>query len=794
MKSPIEGIFPLTSTQEALLLRCIGRHDDDPGFAQVVLEIRGKVDHRLLREAWMKVVEAHAALRTSIHWEEVDEPVQVVRSLSNPALTVVEATEGVRIEDLLESDRSKGFDLGIPPLARLTLVCASDLEHRLVISTHHLVADGWSTFIIIRDLFSAYDALSNGGGPMLLRSSFGSYVKWLKTTDADAAREFWSRHLDGVEDAVRIPNLASLTRVRGAIRLARASRAIPEDLHNRTRTYADENQVTVGTIILAAWALTLIESGGNVAVFGVAVSGRHSGIPEAENTVGLLSSTIPFKISVAAMPVGDWLRSIQREFQSASSYSYLPISDITNCISHDMAGQPFDTVVAVQNFPVSSFGTNDFEVVSRSGDIVTVIPLTITTAPASREVECQFDCGSISPSEADQILQRFLNHIEYLVGGNADLGRFARRERAARPKVTNFAESDSNEQPSTMVSPANEIESRLAHLWEKTLRLRTISTKANFFDLGGTSLQAVRLARAVENEFGIAATPISIARYPTIRLYASELLKGRLDSFANLVELKSGDPHLPALFTLQPPIMFADFARRYSGRRAILNVRGFHFDTEGERLETYEEMAENAIHAMTAKQPSGPYHILFKCAGALPYEVARQLLEKGHAVGAVIVVDPGWIYPERRYGDPDNNGILGRLRNGRIDADRIIGYVTGHARKRMRKAAAAVKRRRHYKELGERGRQAVRAGRTASQRYAPVKSDIELSFILTREWRDREDLDSRIRRWEMVAERGVRIVDFGHDHHTVLGGNSANSFAECVEEILREHEGQFIAP
>jgi hypothetical protein len=106
------------------------------------------------------VVDRHASLRTSFHWEELDKPLQLVSEQAKLPLEYLDwravSPEEQRdmIEQFLRTDYRRGFDLTSAPLMRLTLIRLDDDLHRFVWSYHHIVTDGWSGPLIFKEVFT----------------------------------------------------------------------------------------------------------------------------------------------------------------------------------------------------------------------------------------------------------------------------------------------------------------------------------------------------------------------------------------------------------------------------------------------------------------------------------------------------------------------------------------------------------------------------------------------------------------------------------------------------------------
>src|SRR5205823_3696406 len=115
-----------------------------------------------LRLAWQQTVDRHDVLRTAFVWEEVAEPLQVVGEKA--ALVweredwrgLTEHAQRERLETFLDTDRRRGFDPTRAPLMRLTLIDASADESYFVWSHHHLLLDGWSVSLLMKEVSELY--------------------------------------------------------------------------------------------------------------------------------------------------------------------------------------------------------------------------------------------------------------------------------------------------------------------------------------------------------------------------------------------------------------------------------------------------------------------------------------------------------------------------------------------------------------------------------------------------------------------------------------------------------------
>lgn len=233
----------------------------------------------LFTQAWNTVVAAHPVLRTAFVWDDVDEPMQVVlREVDLPVRIedwrdlAPEARES-RLEALLAQDRREGFDLSWAPLVRLALLRVGEDAHRFVFSHSHLILDGWSMPLVIRDVLALYEGACAGKQPRIAAPRpYRDYIGWLGEQDLAVSESFWRQALEGF-DAPTNPRVEP----GGGEGTGKASRELflSEALTSELSRFARRQGLTLHTLVQGAWALVLGHlCGADDVVFGTTVSGR----------------------------------------------------------------------------------------------------------------------------------------------------------------------------------------------------------------------------------------------------------------------------------------------------------------------------------------------------------------------------------------------------------------------------------------------------------------------------------------------------------------------------------------
>jgi amino acid adenylation domain-containing protein/non-ribosomal peptide synthase protein (TIGR01720 family) len=360
----IEDIYELSPLQEGMLFHTLYAPESALYFEQLCIPLYGPLDVSALEHAWQQVVDRHTALRTSFEWEEGDKPLQVVHrrvklSLEQQNWSNLSPAEQVeRLEAYLKADRERGFELSEPPLMRLALIRVAEHAYQFVFSLHHLLLDGWSSYLINTEAAAFYEASCQGRTLEFEPSRpYGDYIAWLQQQDLSKAEGFWRRVLAGY----KAPPPLGVSRATGRlsdedegydaqqIKLSVATTAALQAL-------ARQHQLTLNTLVQGAWALLLSRyTGEEDVVFGATTSGRPPTLKGVESMVGLFINTLPVRVRVSPQaPLIPWLKELQAQQFETRQYEYSPLVKVQGW-SEVPRGLPlFESILAFENFPTGS--------------------------------------------------------------------------------------------------------------------------------------------------------------------------------------------------------------------------------------------------------------------------------------------------------------------------------------------------------------------------------------------------------------------------------------------------------
>ncbi|POM24996.1 Linear gramicidin synthase subunit D [Actinomadura rubteroloni] len=393
---------------------------------QEVVDLTGPLDAAVLKASFETVVDRHEILRASFQRRGSGTPVQLIarraalpwREADLSGLDGDAAT--AEAHRLADEERERRFALDVPPLIRVLLVRFGPERHRLVVTLHHIILDGWSLPLLRQEWWASYQAGGTAAG-MPPVTPYREYLEWLAGRDRDAARDAWRAALAGVDEPTLVAPAAADTPpgesgevvVRTGERLAAALREL-----------ARARGLTLNTVVQGAWALLVAKATGRRdVVFGSTVAGRPAELPGVERMLGLFLNTVPVRVRLdPALPVGDLLAEVQQRQSTLVDHSYLGLSEIQRLAG---GGASFDTLMSFANYPVGPSGpqagaralTLNVAAVRDAAHY----PLTLVVAPTDDlELRLKHRADVFTPAEVEVLGGRLVRVLEQFA---ADPGR-----------------------------------------------------------------------------------------------------------------------------------------------------------------------------------------------------------------------------------------------------------------------------------------------------------------------------------------------------------------------------------
>jgi amino acid adenylation domain-containing protein len=410
-----------------MLFHALYAPESDVYLVQLIRRLHGELSVSTFKRAWQLVADRHAVLRTSFLWENLDEPLQIVRNQVSLPWEELDlrgcspAHHEEQIEHYLRADRDRGFVLSSVPVMRLSLIQLADDTYEFICTYHHILMDGWSISQVFDEVFTAYQALNHGQQPSFEAVyPFSDYIGWLQKQDMAAAENFWRHTLKGFT-APTIPVWGLPERGSAGQRESyheqqlRLSSSVTAAL----QALARQHKLTMNTLVQGAWAILLSRySGAEDIVFGATVAGRPAELAGAASMVGLFINTLPVRVGIATEEsLLCWLEKLQEQQVDQRQYEYSPLVAVQEW-GEVPRGQPlFESLLVFENYPAD----NSFESQVTGLKIAplrcierTHYPITLIAEPG-KELLLKISYDRLRLD--DSMITRMLGHLETLLQG-----------------------------------------------------------------------------------------------------------------------------------------------------------------------------------------------------------------------------------------------------------------------------------------------------------------------------------------------------------------------------------------
>jgi hypothetical protein len=427
----------------------------DPSYNMpIAVGLEGPLDVTILQRAFEEIVGRHEVLRTTLVADggiprqliaeslELTLPVEDLSGLPEP-------TRQAQAQQLIRAEAARPFDLARGPLLRARLLRLAEQEHITVVVLHHVIADGWSLGVLIREVSALYWAFSAGEDSPLppLAIQYADYAawqrSWLHGEVLQAQLDYWSQRLAGLpalELRADRPAPTSASH-RGGQRLA----VLPQSLLEGVRALGRQEGATVYMTLLAAFQVLLHRySGQEDFAIGTPVAGRTR--PELEGLIGCFVNTLVLRADLTGEP--SFRELVQRVRQSAiEAYGHqeLPFDRLVELLqpARGSRGTPlFQVMFALQNAPVPVMEAPGLRVTPLAVDSGTSkfdLSLFARETAEGLELVMEYRTDRFEPGTIDRMLEHYrvlleeaLAHPERPVGELAMLTDEERSQMLAR--------------------------------------------------------------------------------------------------------------------------------------------------------------------------------------------------------------------------------------------------------------------------------------------------------------------------------------------------------------------------
>nr|WP_246259257.1 non-ribosomal peptide synthetase [Streptomyces typhae] len=403
----LRDVWPLTPMQSGLLFHSVlAQSTFDAYHMQLVFHLAGPVDAERLRRAGQALLDRYPNLRAAFVPHADDGWLQLaVDGVELPwtetdlsGLGADERHEA--FERFLAEDHATRFDPARPPLLRMSLVRMEPERAELVFTANHVLYDGWSLPLLMRDLLRLYESAGDAGVLDRVRP-FRDFLAWYAARDREEAALRWAEEMAGVTE----PTLLAAGDGHTQSGLGQVEVELGTERARKLARRAAELGVTMNTLVQGAWAVLLSAlTGRDDVVFGATVSGRPPEVGGVDSMVGLFVNTIPVRVRTARTDtLAGVLTTLQERQTALMDHHHHGLADIHRATG---VGTLFDTLVLFESYPIDRAGIS--EATDAAGIVVTGIrPLSGTHYPM------------VVVASADPVLRVGLQYQDGAFGGDA---------------------------------------------------------------------------------------------------------------------------------------------------------------------------------------------------------------------------------------------------------------------------------------------------------------------------------------------------------------------------------------
>ncbi|MEH1813251.1 MAG: condensation domain-containing protein [Nostoc sp.] len=375
--APRDGELPLCLAQERLWF--LDQLEPGNPFYNVAIAIRltGKLNPAILEQSLNEIIKRHESLRTT--FTPIDgRPIQIIHENLELKLSILQNLNS-DIQSLILQESQKPFDLSQLPLLRATLLHLKEDEHLLLISTHHIISDGWSIGVLIQELATIYAAFSLGKPSPLpeLSIQYADYAywqrQWLQTDVLQPQLDYWKQQLNGSAPLLQLPT----DRPRPGIQTFKGKKeffTITGEIKEEVKNLNKQEGVTLFMTLLAVFkTLLYCYNEQEDILVGSPVLGRNW--RETENLIGFFINTLVFRTDFSGNPsFREVLQRLRACALDAYAHQDLPFEKLVEELQpeRNLSYNPlFQVMFILQNAPIPAIEINDLNMHPQEVDVGT---------------------------------------------------------------------------------------------------------------------------------------------------------------------------------------------------------------------------------------------------------------------------------------------------------------------------------------------------------------------------------------------------------------------------------------
>ncbi len=352
--------IPLSFAQQRLWF--IDQLEPDSAAYNIPMGVRltGQLDRAALERTFSEILRRHEVLRTTFSTQD-GEPVQVINAAAALRLPVKDLSampeREAQLVRMSSEEAQRPFDLANGPLLRASLFKMSEQEHVVLLTMHHIVSDGWSAGVFVREVAALYRAFASGEATPLpeLAIQYADFANWQRAWLQDEALEqqlaYWKQQMAGAPEALALPTDRPRPPVqtsRGAYQEFKLSPALSGQLKDLSR----REGTTLFMFFLTAFQILLSRYTGQEDILvGTPIANRNH--RELEELIGFFANTLVIRTDLSGNPVfRELLGRVRKTCLEAYAHEDMPFEKLVGALNldRDMSRTPlFQVMLVMQN-------------------------------------------------------------------------------------------------------------------------------------------------------------------------------------------------------------------------------------------------------------------------------------------------------------------------------------------------------------------------------------------------------------------------------------------------------------
>ena len=392
----------------------------------LAIRVRGNFNVEIFRNVIHEIVDRHEILRTTF-WAQNGEPMQIIHPEMRLDIPLIDLSslaadkKETEIKRLATVEARTPFDLASGPLFRVKILKAGENDHVVLITMHHIISDGWSIGVLVKEITTIYAAFSQGLPNPLpeLEIQYADFAEWqreyLQGEILEEQLHFWKEQLGDNPPPLELPTDRPRPQIQTNV--GSSERIVfPAELTNQLNQYARKQGGTLFMVLSAALKTLLARYSGQTDIsIGTPIANRNRA--EIEPLIGLFINTLVLRSHLEDNPTFDELFQREKEITlKAYEHQDLPFEYLVDALqpSRDMSYPPlFQVMLILQNAPMKGTRVGDIAFEQIDVDMGTSthdLTFSITEGSRGLMVDIEYNTDLFDRST----IQRLARHFKQL--------------------------------------------------------------------------------------------------------------------------------------------------------------------------------------------------------------------------------------------------------------------------------------------------------------------------------------------------------------------------------------------